>query len=224
MRFLFFALALLFSAAASAQAVPKVTEYAPSIISPLAWSATAEGACAAGLAYRQRDNDEVYQYVAGSPPFAPPTSCIVDRKDFRGGVAKGLGSFTLVTRSVCSSGTKEVNGQCQPDQQCVAPLVKDAAGNCSCPAGTKEETDANGLRQCKAKKPGVCGDLEGQSLGLPLIEISVGLVSTGALVGMVGKPGTSCFPGGCTVSGMVSGCMGGGAGVNSSEVLSTSPE
>lgn len=29
-----------------------------------------------------------------------------------------------------------------PPGECVAPLVKDAAGKCSCPAGTKEETDA----------------------------------------------------------------------------------
>lgn len=82
-----------------------------------------------------------------------------------------------------------------------------SGGQCKCDAGLIE---VNG--QCKPKKSDVCGDLEGQSLGLPQMEISVGVASTGALVGMVGKPGTSCFPGGCTVSGMVNGCVSGGAG------------
>lgn len=203
MRFFLFALALLFSAAASAQAVPKVTEYAPSFMSPLVWSATAQAACSVGLAYRQRDNSELNQYVAGSPLFSPPVSCNVDRTDFRGFIDKGLGSFTLVTRSVCPSGTKEVNGQCQPDQQCVAPLVKDAAGNCSCPAGTKEETDANGLRQCKPDS--LCSEMAGKPLGLP-VTADYGSKSPSALGRMIGNSSTTCFPGGCTVSGTVSGC------------------
>lgn len=82
-----------------------------------------------------------------------------------------------------------------------------SGASCVCNSGFSE---ING--QCKLKKSDACGDLEGQSLGLSQMEISVGVASTGALVGMVGKPGTSCFPGGCTVSGMVNGCMGGGAG------------
>ena len=90
---------------------------------------------------------------------------------------------------------------------CPANSASVPGGGCSCSAGFVE---VNG--QCKEKKSDKCGQLEGQSLGLSLMEISVGVASTGALVGMVGKPGTSCFPGGCTVSGMVNGCMGGGAG------------
>ena len=81
------------------------------------------------------------------------------------------------------------------------------AGGCACAAGFVEVNGA-----CKEPKSDKCGTLEGQSLGLSLLEISVGVASTGALVGMVGKPGTSCFPGGCTVTGSVNGCMGGGAG------------
>ena len=206
MRFLFFALALLLSAAASAQSVPKVTEYAPSIISPLAWSATGEGACAAGLAFRQRGNDEVYQYVAGSPLFSRPTSCNVDRKNFRGEVDKGLGSFTLVTRSVCPSGTKEVNGQCQPDQQCVAPLVKDAAGNCSCPAGTKEQIDANGLRQCKPDS--LCSEMAGKFVGSG-VQLDYGQRSVDRLGRMVGSSTSGCHASSrCVIQGTIAGCWG----------------
>ena len=99
--------------------------------------------------------------------------------------------------------------------QCTIPV-----GTSTCPAGATKAgesctcntgfVEVNG--QCKGKKSGKCGDLEGHSLGLSQLEISVGVASTGALVGMVGKPGTSCFPGGCTVSGMVDGCVSGGAG------------
>ena len=206
MRFFFFALALLFSAAASAQAVPKVTEYAPSIISPLAWSATGQAACGAGLAFRQRSNSEVYQYVAGSPLFSPPTSCNVDRANFRGELDKGLGSFTLVTRSVCPSGTKEVNGQCQPDQQCVAPLVKDAAGNCSCPAGTKEETDANGLRQCKPDS--LCSEMAGKFVGSG-VQLDYGQRSVDRLGRMVGSSTSGCHASSrCVIQGTIAGCWG----------------
>ena len=81
------------------------------------------------------------------------------------------------------------------------------SGGCSCAAGFIEKDG-----QCKEKKSDKCGDLEGHSLGLSQLEISVGVASIGALVGMVGKPGTSCFPGGCTVTGSVDGCLSGGAG------------
>ena len=79
-------------------------------------------------------------------------------------------------------------------------------GGCACAAGFVE---VNG--QCREKKSDKCGELEGHSLGLPQMEISVGVVSNRALAGMIGKPGTSCFPGGCTVSGGVNGCVSGGA-------------
>jgi hypothetical protein len=88
------------------------------------------------------------------------------------------------------------------------PANSTASGaSCVCNSGFSE---ING--QCKGKQSDACGDLKGQSLGLSQMEISVGVASTGALVGMVGKPGTSCFPGGCTVTGSVTGCLSGGAG------------
>lgn len=34
------------------------------------------------------------------------------------------------------------------NDQCVAPLIKDASGKCSCPAGSIEGKDANGITQC----------------------------------------------------------------------------
>ena len=81
------------------------------------------------------------------------------------------------------------------------------AGGCACVAGFVEVNGA-----CKEPESDKCGALEGHSLGLSQLEISVGVASTGALVGMLGKPGTSCFPGGCTVTGSVTGCLSGGAG------------
>lgn len=88
-------------------------------------------------------------------------------------------------------------------EECVAPLVKDAAGKCSCPAGTKEETDATGLRQCKPDS--LCSEMAGKPLGLP-VTADYGSKSPSALGRMIGKPSTTCFPGGCSVSGTVSGC------------------
>ena len=89
-----------------------------------------------------------------------------------------------------------------PDN-CVAPLEKDASGKCSCPAGTKEETDANGLRQCKPDS--VCSEMAGKPLGLP-VTADYGSKSPSALGRMIGNSSTTCFPGGCSVSGTVSGC------------------
>lgn len=90
---------------------------------------------------------------------------------------------------------------------CPANSIPAGGSNCACAAGFIEKDG-----QCKEKKSDKCGDLEGQSLGLSRMEISVGVSSNGALAGMIGKPGTSCFPGGCTVTGSVSACISGGAG------------
>lgn len=105
----------------------------------------------------------------------------------------------------CPAGyTENANGTCDPPPgECVAPLVKDAAGKCSCPAGTKEETDANGLRQCKPDS--LCSEMAGKPLGLP-VTADYGSKSPSALGRMIGNSSTTCFPGGCTVSGTVSGC------------------
>ena len=91
----------------------------------------------------------------------------------------------------------------KPPGDCVAPLKKDAAGKCSCPAGTKEETDATGLRQCKPDS--VCSEMAGKPLGLP-VTADYGSKSPSALGRMIGNSSTTCFPGGCSVSGTVSGC------------------
>ena len=79
--------------------------------------------------------------------------------------------------------------------QCTIPV-----GTSTCPAGATKAgesctcntgfVEVNG--QCKGKKSDKCGDLEGHSLGLSLLEISVGVASTGALVGMA-----EIRPGGC---------------------------
>ena len=103
---------------------------------------------------------------------------------------------------VCNAGFTERNGSCVGPEQCVAPLVE-VNGKCSCPAGTKEETDANGLRQCKPDS--VCSEMAGKPLGLP-VTADYGSKSPSALGRMIGKPSTTCFPGGCSVSGTVSGC------------------
>lgn len=92
------------------------------------------------------------------------------------------------------------NGPCP--EQCVAPLVE-VNGKCSCPAGTKEETDANGLRQCKPDS--LCSEMAGKPLGLP-VTADYGAKSASALGRMIGNSSTTCFPGGCSVSGTVSGC------------------
>lgn len=87
-------------------------------------------------------------------------------------------------------------------EQCAAPLVE-VNGKCACPAGTKEETDANGLRQCKPDS--VCSEMAGKPLGLP-VTADYGSKSPSALGRMIGNSSTTCFPGGCSVSGTVSGC------------------
>ena len=87
-------------------------------------------------------------------------------------------------------------------EQCVSPLVE-VNGKCSCPAGTKEETDATGLRQCKPDS--VCSEMAGKPLGLP-VTADYGAKSPSSLGRMIGNSSTTCFPGGCTVSGTVDGC------------------
>lgn len=85
----------------------------------------------------------------------------------------GYGPFPMsIQRTVvkrCPAGTVEnAQGTCDPPPgECVAPLVKDAGGKCSCPAGTKEETDANGLRQCKPDS--VCSEMVPASAHIPVI-------------------------------------------------------
>lgn len=92
---------------------------------------------------------------------------------------------------------------CQPPPgQCVAPLVE-VNGKCACPAGTKEETDAAGLRQCKPTN--LCAEMAGKPLGLP-VTADYGSKSPSALGRMIGNSSTTCFPGGCSVSGTVDGC------------------
>ncbi len=82
--------------------------------------------------------------------------------------------------------------------------------------GTKticQKTDTNP----NPVKNDVCGPLSGQKLGIPFTA-DYGPVSPSYLGNMIGRSSTSCFPGGCAVSGTVSGCYSasGGAGGSSS--------
>lgn len=95
----------------------------------------------------------------------------------------------------------ESSGQCPPGSN------KGADGFCRCDLN---HVEANGT--CRPKKPGPCGPFEDMPMGLPQLEISVGVSSNSALGRMLGNTGTSCFPGGCSVRGTVSGCINAGSG------------
>lgn len=144
-------------------------------------------ACAAGAAYVQSLQPTCTSYGA---PCTWATS-------YSGGVCNAVrNGNTTYSISIFTSASA-----------CPANSIPAGGSNCACAAGFIEKDG-----QCKEKKSDVCGDLEGHSLGLPQMEISVGAVSNRALAGMIGKPGTSCFPGGCTLTGTVNGCVSGGAG------------
>lgn len=122
--------------------------------------------------------------------------------------------------SITSQTPTSASGKCRyvPNGNYLEATVSKLAGSCpsgSTPSGAQCScktgfVEVNGA--CKEPKSDKCGALEGQSLGLSQMEISVGAVSNRALAGMIGKPGTGCFPGGCTLTGTVNGCVSGGAG------------
>lgn len=106
----------------------------------------------------------------------------------------------LSARLVCPAGSKLVNKMCEPDGDCPAGMERTASGSCSCKKGTSPDPDT-GL----CVPDGVCKELKGTPVGLP-VTADYGSKSPGALGRMIGKPSTTCFPGGCSVSGTVSGC------------------
>lgn len=108
-----------------------------------------------------------------------------------------------------------------PPTQCEGGRERDASGQCVCKAGTKEPPGGIGACLPDGKDP-VCGPLAGQGLGIPYTA-TYGSTSTAALGRMIGKPSSSCFPGGCALSGTVSDCYsaGGVASCNLSNVAFT---
>lgn len=119
--------------------------------------------------------------------------------------------------------TATSDGMCAPPPtQCTAGRERDASGQCVCKAGTKEPPGGVGMCIPSTPTDDVCGPLAGNSIGVPF-QADYGPTSTGALGRMIGKPSTSCFPGGCAVSGTVSDCYsaGGSASCNLTSVSFT---
>lgn len=138
-------------------------------------------------------------FTATSPPKAcnyGTVDCTFTADTSGGGCVIVRSNGTAYTVSVGQSG----------GASCPQNATHNAAGNCTCNAGFLEKD-----KQCVPKKDDKCGDLEGRSLGLDKLEINVGVASSGALARMIGKDGSSCFPGGCKVSGAVSGCINSGS-------------
>lgn len=74
---------------------------------------------------------------------------------------------------------------------------------CVCNSGF---TEKNGACVAPESKPdSLCSEMAGKPLGLP-VTADYGSKSPSALGRMIGNSSTTCFPGGCTVSGTVSGC------------------
>lgn len=144
-------------------------------------ASTFEGACAAGVAQVQANQPSCTYY--GQPC---TWSQVVD-----GGVCYALRNGNTSYRIDIGQG-------------CPANSVAVPGGGCSCNTGFVEVGG-----QCKPKKDDKCGHLEGKGLGLERMEINVGVASNASLGRMIGNPGNACFPGGCTVSGTVSGCLHG---------------
>ena len=124
----------------------------------------------------------------------------------------GYGPFPMgIQRTAvlrCPSGTVEnAQGTCDPPPgECVAPLVKDAGGKCSCPAGTKEETGANGLRQCKPDS--LCSEMAGKFVGSG-VQLDYGQRSVDRLGRMVGSSTSGCHASSrCVIQGTIAGCWG----------------
>ena len=86
---------------------------------------------------------------------------------------------------------------------CPSGSTSNAQGTCDCTAPLVEK---NGACVAPESKPdSLCGEMAGKPLGLP-VTADYGSKTPGALGRMIGKPSTTCFPGGCSVSGTVSGC------------------
>lgn len=112
--------------------------------------------------------------------------CIGAGQGWRVDVGIRFDSWSTRTRTV-----KDCEGGREPD----------AKGECVCKAGTKEPP--GGVGACIPDS--LCSEMAGKPLGLP-VTADYGSKTPGALGRMIGKPSTTCFPGGCSVSGTVSGC------------------
>ena len=88
------------------------------------------------------------------------------------------------------------------NSSCPANSTLDS-GSCVCNSGF---TEKNGACVAPESKPdSVCSEMAGKPLGLP-VTADYGAKSPSALGRMIGNSSTTCFPGGCSVSGTVSGC------------------
>lgn len=84
---------------------------------------------------------------------------------------------------------------------CPANSISDGGSGCVCAAGFVEQNGA-----CVEQIDPKCGPLKNQPLGLPSMGASYGQASLGDFTDKVGTPGTTCFPGGCEVTGNRSSC------------------
>lgn len=103
---------------------------------------------------------------------------------------------------VCAAGFDELNGACVPPTNggCEAGKVPNpSGGGCNCKPGTTEGPDG----MCKPDS--LCTELSGKPIGAT-IQADYGSKSPGSLGRMIGKPTSTCFSGGCTVTGTVEGC------------------
>lgn len=151
------------------------------------WASTPEAACQAGVAKVMADY--------GDNPDKPTYSVVsVDPGVCHLRIARKNGEVISSDPSIF-----ERAGECQ----CAMPFIKNASGQCVCPAGQKEKTDENGNRTCVPDS--LCSELAGKPLGLPL-NVDYGLKGPGSLARMIGQSTSTCFTGGCTVVGTVEGC------------------
>ena len=168
------------------------------------WYSTQSAACSA----------HVTQISSGHPEYLSYTPGSVSNNQCQWSVTNSLGGFTsnnsvgFAVRQVltCAAGLKLVGDVCEPTGECVMPLVKDASGKCSCPAGTKEETDQFGLKQCKPE--GFCAEMAGKFVGSG-VQLDYGQRSVDRLGRMVGSSTSGCHASsGCVIQGAIAGCWG----------------
>lgn len=84
-------------------------------------------------------------------------------------------------------------------------------GACSCSSGFIEQGG-----QCVPKKDGICGSLQGMSIGITSMESDFGPQSAQWAAGKIGKSGSACMTG-CQTTGTISSCVA-GTGKSSSTV------
>jgi len=147
---------------------------------------SAVAACAAGVAHVKSLQPSCTYY--GSP-------CTFEMS-FEGGVCNAIRNSNTAYLISLSTGA----ASCPPNST-------PSGSECKCASGFIEK---DGL--CAPSKSPKCGELEGKGLGISEMMINVGTQSVAWMRNAVGRTMTSCFPGGCQVSGTSGSCMGGGSG------------